>query len=134
MTDMQKTDSAVQERAGRTASAHARQDGELAHRKLVLSLVLSIIGFAFAAVAAILIVCDVLLLWYCVLAGIAGIVCGIVGTVQSRAAHRLGVDSKRCLLPLVLSLVDIILGTLWIVFVVVVFATYLSLWNTIGVG
>jgi len=113
-------------------SLHARQDESLVKRKLTLGLAVGIVGFVFALVGVIFVFLNMMVLWYFMIASIVAIVCGIVGTIQVRGAHLLGADAKRCIFPLVLSLLDIVLGTAWLVFVVVVITTYMRIWSMTG--
>jgi hypothetical protein len=84
--------------------------------KLRVGLVVSIIGFVCAALFFIFIFCDVEIPLVCwVLSFLAPLICGVVGVVQSRRARLLGEKSKLSVFAFVLSLLDVLLGAVWLI-------------------
>ncbi len=84
--------------------------------RLRVSLVVSSIGFLCALLFFLLIFLDIEIPLICWVASFFGpLICGIIGVVQSRRARLLGEKSGLGIIAFVLSLLDILLGALWLV-------------------
>jgi hypothetical protein len=105
---------------------------DISQKKLRTSIIAGIIGLAFALVSLVLVLCDVLLYWLFILSFLVPLITGIVGVVKVRGARRLGTKSRFTVIALALSLVDIVLGMMWLAVDIYILAAVLSMIATFG--